>query len=222
MLLKLIIFDFDGTLVDTTESILWTYRATSNELGIDERTDAEYKATIGLPLYEGFKQLYPGFSVVALDNCVRTYRSIYAENKAKLKPRLYPGVKDTLVGLQNLGIKMTIASSRSNASLIEFCESSGLMSYFRMILGSDDVCNAKPDPEPVLKTLSFLKITPEETIVVGDMPVDMAMGRGAKCRTIGVTYGNSSADDLINAGASYVIDRITELIGIIHDCGIED
>ena len=209
---KLIIFDFDGTLADTTESILWTYRATIDTLGIQTRTDEQYRATIGVPLREGFKQLYPDFSDSELDKCVDTYRRIYTENKAKLIPNLFPGVKDTLNGLYGMGIGMSIASSRSNISLVEFCEANGLMPYFKLILGADDVVHAKPNPEPVLKTLSILNVDPEEAIVVGDMPVDIAMGRGAHCRTVGVTYGNSSRRDLVNAGAYYVIDSFDELI----------
>lgn len=209
---KLIIFDFDGTLANTTATILATYQMAIGEMGAARRTDAECQATIGLPLKEGFRQLYPDFSEVQLDNCVATYRRIFNENKHQLVPNLYPGVKQSLDELSKLGIQMSIASSRSRESLIEFCTNTGILDYFSLILGADDVAHAKPNPEPVLKTLDELKKDAEQTIVVGDMPVDIEMGRGADCRTVGVTFGNSSREELVKAGASFIIDSFTELI----------
>lgn len=215
---QLIIFDFDGTLADTTEVILTTYRMTIAEIGSQARTDAECQATIGLPLKEGFRQLYPDFSDAELENCVGTYRRIFNENKHRLPPKLYPGVKDTLDELARPGILMSIASSRSRESLMEFCSSTGILEYFSLILCADDVAHAKPNPEPVLITLERLKTDAGRTIVVGDMPVDIEMGRGAGCRTVGVSYGNSSRHELEKSGASFIIDSFPELIAKVL-CG---
>lgn len=212
MIPKLIIFDFDGTLADTTATILSTYRMAIEEMGADCRSDAECQATIGLPLKEGFRQLYPDYTGAQLDNCVNTYRRIFCENKSRLVPKLYPGVKETLDKLEKLDIRMSVASSRSRESLIEFCDHNAITKYFSLILGADDVMRAKPNPEPVLITLYRLKQDSDQTIIVGDMPVDIAMGNGAGCRTVGVAYGNSSHRDLINAGASYILDTFPELL----------
>lgn len=212
---KLIIFDFDGTLADTTATILRTYRMTIEEMGAPYRTDAECQATIGVPLKDGFRQLYPDFTDAELIRCVDTYRSIFKANKKNLVPSLYPGVKETLNMLDNMGIQMSIASSRSRESLIEFCEETDIAKYFSLILGADDVVHAKPNPEPVLTTLRKLKQDADKTIVVGDMPVDIVMGLGAGCSTVGVTYGNASRQKLIDAGASYIIDSLPELNGLI-------
>lgn len=218
MIPKLIIFDFDGTLADTTATILRTYSMAIEAMGTPERSDAECQATIGLPLKEGFRQLYPDFSDAQLDHCVDTYRSIFNVNKKHLVPKLYPGVKETLAKLDAVGILMSIASSRSRESLVEFCENNGITEFFTLILGADDVEHAKPNPEPVLMTLDRLKQDADMTLVVGDMPVDIAMGRGAGCCTVGVTYGNSTRRDLINAGAVYIIDEFPKLINhVIYD-----
>lgn len=212
---KLIIFDFDGTLADTTATILRTYRMAIESTGADSRTDAECQATIGLPLKEGFRQLYPDFTDEQLDNCVNTYRRIFNENKKNLVPRLYPGVKETLDELAEMDIRMSVASSRSRDSLIEFCNDNGITQYFDLILGADDVTHAKPNPEPVLTTLERLNEDSENTLVVGDMPVDIAMGKGAGCRTVGVTYGNAPRQALINAGATYIIDSFPKLLSYV-------
>lgn len=213
---QLIIFDFDGTLADTTKTILWTYRNAIKEVGLDRRSDEECRMTIGLPLKEGFRHLYPQLMDEELDKCVEIYRRIYTDNKAILIPALYPGVKESLSVMHASGLEMSIASSRSRLSLIEFCEASEIISFFRLILGADDVTRAKPDPEPVLKTLHTLGVDADQTIVVGDMPVDIAMGRGAGCRTVGVSYGNSSKEALVEAEASAVIDSFPELIRYIN------
>lgn len=214
---KLIVFDFDGTLADTTSAILWTYRMAIAESGAEPRSDDECRATIGLPLKEGFRKLYPDFSDEELDRCTSTYRRIFNDNKASLTPTLFPGVESTLARLSKLGIAMSIASSRSYDSLAEFCGKCGILPYFSLILGADSVTKAKPSPEPVLATLARLHYSAADAIVVGDMPVDIAMGRGAQCRTAGVTYGNSSQMELTEAGADYIIDSFPQLLDIIRD-----
>ncbi len=212
---RLIIFDFDGTLADTTDTILRTYQMAIAETGAADRTDSECQATIGLPLKEGFRQLYPDFTDEKLDDCVRTYRRIFNSNKKDLVPELYPGVKDVLAKLSGKGIQMAVASSRSHESLIEFCDDNDITGFFSLILGADDVVHAKPDPEPVLTILKHLGKSPAHTLVVGDMPVDIAMGNGAGCRTVGVTYGNSSRKDLTKARAWRIIDSFPQLMAEI-------
>ena len=211
----LIVFDFDGTLADTTAAILSTYRMAIAELGAEPRSDDECQATIGLPLKEGFRKLYPDFSEEELDRCTSTYRRIFNDNKDSLTPTLFPGVATTLARLAELGIEMSVASSRSRESLVEFCEKCGISSYFSLILGANDVTKAKPAPDAVLATLEKLNHSAAETFVVGDMPVDIAMVRDALCRTVGVTYGNSSRGQLIEAGADYIIDSFPSLLEII-------
>ncbi len=212
MTAKLVIFDFDGTLADTTDSILFTYRRTIEEMGLPERSDDECRATIGLPLREGFRFLYPDFSDSALDECVVTYRRIFNENKDSFITRLYPGVLETLNELKRRGVAMSVASSRSRVSLVELCESAGISGFFGLILGGDDVAHAKPNPEPVLLTLKTLGCEARNAVVVGDMPVDIAMGDGAGSRTVGVTYGNSSRAELVAAGATRVVDAMPDIL----------
>lgn len=212
---RLIIFDFDGTLADTTATILATYQMAIKELNARPRTDSQCQATIGLPLKEGFRQLYPDFSECRLDTCVAVYRRIFNENKSSLRPALYPGVEETLREIDRLGIEMSVASSRSKASLVEFCRETKIENFFRLILGADEVERAKPHPEPVIKTLKALDVSPVQAVVVGDMPVDILMGRGAGCRTVGVTYGNSDRRGLVEAGADFIIDAFPELMGAV-------
>ena len=111
---------------------------------------------------------------------------------------------------------MTIASSRIHNSLMEFVQSMKLDKIISYVLGADDVSQAKPNPEPVLKTLEKFGCTPDEALVVGDTWYDIEMGRRAGVRTCGVTYGNGTREELLNAGADFLIDDFEELKSIIH------
>jgi len=86
--------------------------------------------------------------------------------------------------------------------------------YISYVVGADDVKHAKPEPEPVLITLKAMGATADETLVVGDMPVDIMMGRKAGARTCGVTYGNASREQLEAAGADIIIDDFHALIAL--------
>lgn len=208
---RLVIFDFDGTLADTQNIILDSYKGTIESLQLPLRKTAELQATIGLPLRDGFEKLYPDMDAAALDKCCETYRAIFAENKKGYVPELFPGVAETLEILKQRGTEMSIASSRSHDSLAEFCRANKIEHYFSLIIGADDVDRHKPDPWPVTYTLERLHIPAADAVVVGDMPYDIKMGMDAGCRTVGVTYGNSNMSELIEAGANRVLGDITLL-----------
>jgi phosphoglycolate phosphatase len=106
---------------------------------------------------------------------------------------------------------MAIASSRTSASLHGFIREMHLTDKIAMVVGSDEVTHHKPHPEPVTVILSALDVSASETLVVGDMPVDILMGAAAGTHTCAVTYGNASAEELSAAGAEYLIDDMGEL-----------
>ncbi len=212
---KVIIFDFDGTLCDTRSNIIIAFRATMEHLGLDMRDEETCGATIGLTLRDGFKSMYPDFDDAKIDYCVETYRQIFAERRKELMPDLFPGVKETLEALRKRGYRMTIATSRLTDSLMLFMRHHGIDHYFEYAVGSDSVAHHKPHPEPALKTLRELNIAPSEAIMVGDMPVDIAMAHNAGIRAIGVDYGNATREELEAAEADWIVDSITKIVEII-------
>ena len=212
---KLIIFDFDGTLCDTRTNIIIAFRATMERLGLEMRDEATCGATIGLTLRDGFKSMYPTLDDAAIDHCVDTYRTIFAERREELMPDLFPRVKETLCELHKRGHILTIASSRLTDSLNLFMRHHGIDQYFEYVVGSDSVTNHKPHPEPTLKTLAKLGIAPSEAIMVGDMPVDIAMAHNAGIRVVGVSFGNASREELEAANADWIVDDIAKLLALI-------
>lgn len=212
---KIIIFDFDGTLGDTRHNIILTFQATMRDRGLELRSDEECASTIGLTLFDSFRTMYPTMSDEEAEACVKHYRDIFYRSIEESIPQLFPGVAPTLERLRDMGVVMSIASSRSSPSLLLFIRSMGIADHFSLVLGSDSVENHKPHPEPVLKTLEKLVFKPSEAIVVGDMPVDIVMARNASVRSVGVSYGNATREELVAAGADYVIDSFAELLDII-------
>ena len=214
---KLIIFDFDGTIGDTRQNIIITMQRTMRMVGLPVKSDEECASTIGLTLEDSFKTMYPDVDADMAARCVDAYRDIFMESVEELTPELFPGVSDTLAQLHAMGIKMSVASSRQSQSLLLFLERMGVSKYFPYVLGSDNVTKHKPDPEPVLKTLRELNYDPSDVIVVGDMPVDVAMAHGADVRAIAVAFGNATRKELVEAEADYIIDDFAKILDIIAE-----
>lgn len=209
---RMVILDFDGTLADTAAVIIRTTQATISELGLPSRTDEQCAAMIGLRLVEIPPVLFPE-CIIDGDVYAGTYRRLFHEFNTEGAVQLYPNVAETLEALKSKGLILTIASSRSHASLAEYVESLGLSSYISHILGADDVDRGKPDPEPVNRTLERFGMKPEEAIVVGDTYFDIQMGRNAGTVTCGVTYGNGSRESL--SDADWIIADFGQLPDII-------
>ena len=213
----LIIFDFDGTLGDTRRNIVTTMQMTIEELHLPNRSEDECAATIGLPLAECFRTLFPDIQEELIPRCAETYRRFFNENLKTIHPEAFPDVVETLAILHQKGFTLTIASSRSRYSLMGLTRNMGIADYISYILGADDVKEAKPNPEPVLKTLADMHFDANETVVVGDMPVDILMGTNAGARTCGVTWGNGTKDELENVGANFIIDKIEDILTIVEE-----
>ena len=213
----LIIFDFDGTLGDTRRNIVTTMLMTIEELQLPNCSEEECAATIGLPLAGCFRTLFSDIQEELIPRCAETYRRIFNENLKSIYPEAFPGVVETLSILHQKGFVLTIASSRSRNSLMELTRNLGIADYISYILGADDVKEAKPNPEPVLKTLADMHFDANETLVVGDMPVDILMGINAGAKTCGVTWGNGTKDELENAGANFIIDKIENILTIVEE-----
>lgn len=179
MNIRLIIFDFDGTLGDTRRNIVMTLQQTMQEMHLPVIDEARCAATIGLTLKDSFKTLFPQLTDEEAEECAATYRRIFEVNKKKMVPQLFPHVAETQAELKRRGITMSVASSRNTTSLQGFLKDMGIEQYISYVLGAEDVTKPKPDPEPVLKTLEAMNIPASEALVVGDMPVDILMGRNA-------------------------------------------
>lgn len=212
--MKLAIFDFDGTLGDTTGIILTTMAATFKAMGRQALSEARYRSVIGLPLEKCFSSLIP-LDEAGEAEYAAAYRRMFDELDKKGAVTLYPGVLDTMRKLKDGGMKLAIASSRHRHTLDRYIAELGLAPLIEMTVGADDVTKAKPDPQPVNIILEALDVPAAEAVMVGDAPFDILMGRAAGCRTIAVTYGNGTAEDLKAAGADFLADSFTDIVQML-------
>ena len=202
--IRLVIFDFDGTLGDSQKLITDTMLATIERLNLPMRSREECAKTIGLPLKECFSSIIPMSDEQAAE-CAKVYSEIFNVKNVPGVVKAFPGVVETLERLSSQGILMSIASSRSHRTLAKLMDELDLSKYITYLIAADDVVEKKPAAESVLKTLRHFNVEAHETLVVGDTEFDILMGRNAGTHTCGVTYGNGSKESLEAAKAEWIV-----------------
>lgn len=207
-----VIFDWDGTLMDSKEAILATYRATTTELlGKPYPTEPDdVHRIIQLRAKESFDQIAAGDAELA-ERIATTFHREYQVMQARTQP--FPGTAETLASLRDAGIKLGVATSKARARTELEGERTGLLGFFDAIVTGDDVERAKPDPESVAKAIAELGVSPAAAIYVGDGPNDVLAGRGAGAITVGVAFG-FHPDELAAEGPDHIIDLPSELLGL--------
>lgn len=210
---RLLILDFDGTMADTASVIVETMSSVIEELNLPTRTSEAIRTTIGIPLEKVPDILFPGKCDGAL--FAATYRRIFTDTDAVHRAGPFPTVIETLHKLKEMGVIITVASSRNRPSIQEYLRCFKAEETISLILGANDVAKCKPEPDPVLMTLDHFGLQKEDALVVGDMTFDILMGRAAGCKTVGVSYGNGTVAELKAAGADYIIESFDHLAEII-------
>ena len=215
MLIKLIIFDLDGTLVDSSIDITNALNYAIEPYGLKLLTRED---TIGL-VGEGITRLIEKMLLFAgKDSKKQVSTDLQADiTKRFLKyytehlldyTREYPGARETLKQLG--GYKKAVISNKREILTRKTIDGLGLSQFFDVVIGSDTTPEKKPSPIPVLKALSEFNIKPEEAIIVGDSNLDIDAGKAAGVTTIAVSYGYRPRE--VIAHADYIIDRLTDLI----------
>lgn len=207
------IFDFDGTLMDTSAVILSTIKATIKDMGLPDKNDEECRSIIGIRTDEAGRYLYPDLNI-SNKEFAKVFRANYDRLQKEAQETTFPGVITKLERLRSDGHRLAIASSRRIASLTEYLNKLGIKDWFDMVVGADSVTKGKPYPEPVLTVLNTLGWNADDTLVVGDADVDIMMGNSAGCKTCAVTYGNGSITSLKGAHPDYMINDFKDLPGV--------
>ena len=209
-MVKLIIFDFDGTIADTNEGIIATEQETLRQLGLPPGAPEKMKLGIGLPLREAMRLGMGIKDEGTLDKAEATYRKLFDEI-AMNHIRLFPGVMEFLEKCREKGILCTIATSRSERTLRMILKDHGIEDQFCLRLTASDSLPTKPEPAMVLETMKRLGVSPAETLVVGDTTFDLEMGRRAGARTCAVTYGNHPRPMLLSATPDLLVDNLLDI-----------
>lgn len=211
----LAVFDLDGTLVDTPRAIVETFTAAFASLGEEPAPDADaVRATIGLPLERAFGAL---LGTDPADPYVRKGVEQYQIHfKELILPRaaelLYPGVAAGLAKLHERGVTLAVATSKFHASAEALLRAAGLRDLFAQVVGADDVANPKPHPESGTLILDTLGFPAEHALMVGDTTHDLKMAHAAGLRSVAVTYGIHSRDELATAGPTWTADTFDDVV----------
>ena len=210
-----VIFDLDGTLVDSKEGIARTFNGALESVAAAMPLPPEQVyAMIGLPLSHMFRATLPDAEEPLIEALIAHYRERYDIVEVPRTPP-FPGVVATLAACRAAGITLTVATTKGQRVADAVVDAAGLRPFVKLVLGGDSVPNHKPAPDLVLRTLAELALAPHEALVVGDSSYDMLMAANAKVRAVGVTYGTQPAEALIAAEACRLLDALPDLLPLL-------
>jgi phosphoglycolate phosphatase len=206
---RLIIFDVDGTLIDSQDSILAAMRRAFVSAGLPAPADAATLGIVGLSLPEAMQVLMPGLSDPERDRLVQFYKNSFhalrAETGGEAQSPFYPGARDALDRLRRAGYLLSVATGKARRGLDHMLDSHGLRPLFVGTQCADDA-PSKPHPEMVLNCLAATGVAAHCAVMVGDTEYDMAMARAAGVRAVGVSWGYHSQQRLLRGGAERIVE----------------
>lgn len=210
MIYKGILFDLDGTLIDTNELILHTFDYTFEKVLQRKIPREELVSTFGKPL----EDIMNAYSRELAQELLTTYRA-YNQQMHDHFVTVFPTVPQTLTQLKALGLKLAIVTSKKREIAqhgLDFCQ---LAHYFDVFITPEDTNEHKPHPEPALKALDVLGLSAKETIMVGDSPYDIICGAQAGCKTAAVTYSVYDRPLLAAHHPDFWLDSLADILPII-------
>lgn len=209
MSLRTILFDLDGTLIDTNELIIASFAHTFKQFGL-AFTKEEMVEFNGPPLVDTFRSVVPG----SVEEMVDTYRKHNKEHHDEYV-RIFPHVKETLEELQAKGVRIAVVTSKMHEVAKHGIEFTEIDPYIEHLVALDDVKHAKPHPESVIKAMDLIDADPATTLMVGDNYHDIVAGQNAGIRTAGVAWSHKGRDFLAEYEPTYMLEDMRDLLELI-------
>jgi phosphoglycolate phosphatase len=213
--LKAIIFDLDGTLVDSARDLQEATNTLLAQEGLRQISLDEVKSMIG----DGVAKLVEraisatGGDLMRLPELVAQFLRIYEANASRYT-EAYPGVVDTLADLRRMGFPLAVVTNKPYTATIDILETLGLQRFFEVVIGGDTLPERKPHPAPILMALKRLGVPPEAALMVGDNYHDVQAAHAAGIRAFAVTYGYSHKPHA-ELGADRLLETMPELLPVI-------
>ncbi len=211
---KLVIFDWDGTLMDSIARIVSSVQAAARTNNFRLPSDQEAKSIIGLSLPQAVAQLFPETSITQQNNFIQTYKSQYVELNTTASP-LFDGVKPLLARLQQEDKLLAVATGKGRAGLERVWQATNTGHFFHASRCAGEVAS-KPEPEMLTSLLTELQVLPSEAVMIGDTRYDMEMAQRAGVARIGVTLGVDDRDVLSDYQPIAIVDSLSELDSILQ------
>lgn len=212
---RLIIFDLDGTLLDTLESLALAFNRSLVDMNCAERSVAEYKRIVGDGALVAVRRCLPDERQRDNDiqRCAEMFRKHYAENWQTASP--YPGITALLSTLKTR-THLAVLSNKDE-QFTEQCVQHFFPDDFDLVVGHSEFVKHKPDPSGASKIMQALKVTADETWMVGDTAADMRTAVACKMTGVGVLWGFRDQQELADSGAQYIIQSPHYLLDLIPD-----
>lgn len=207
--LRLLIFDWDGTLMDSETQIVHAMHEAIRELDLEARSADQCRNIIGLGLKEAIDALYPGGDSVFLERFVEAYRHHWFA--ISHDSELFPGAPETLHLLKEAGFALAVATGKGRAGLDKVLRHTGLEAMFAATRCSDET-RSKPHPQMLNEILHELDVRPGQALMVGDTEYDLQMANAAGVSSIAVSYGVHGRERLLQHQPLVCLDRISELV----------
>lgn len=211
---KLIIFDFDGTLVDSAPGIVDVMHQVVDEYLLSKQILEKWQPLVGIPLMAQMEVIFPDKGIDYHETVANRYRAIYDTKAIEICP-LFPNLLQILKKLQDSKIDLAIVSSKRRNLVELVLDHHDLGQYFRVVMGQQDVQNHKPHPEPVHHTLKKLNHAHKNSVVIGDSTYDLDMARNAGVDAIGVTTGIHTREILQGSKPTHIVDALDEILPLI-------
>ncbi len=207
---KNLIFDLDGTLIDSSNGVVEAVNYSLRRMGQPEQKPEVIKAFIGYPLEE----MYPHFTDVPPKELYTHFR-VKAAETVVASTEILPGVAQTLRRLDDRGFRMAIATTKIRANVNGILEKLGWQKLFCATTAGDEVNRVKPDSSILRLTLERLKAKPSETIVVGDTINDILAARAVPMKVVAVASPFGGQEKVIAASPDFFIESIIELLDLL-------
>jgi len=209
---KLVIFDWDGTVMDSVPKIVTCLQNTAKQLGIDIPTEQQAKDVIGLSLVKATEALFPAHLHLN-DELVAGYKAQYRELDVTPTP-LFADVETVLNQLSDAGMQLAVATGKGREGIDRLLKESDLGKYFVNIKCSDDA-KTKPSPDMLEQILREQDIAKHDAVMIGDSQLDMAMANAAGIACIGVSFGAHSKAQLEQHTPLCVVDSYQQLLHVL-------
>ncbi|MDR3221652.1 MAG: HAD-IA family hydrolase [Candidatus Accumulibacter sp.] len=204
----LLVFDWDGTLYDSTDSIARTLRAACRDLGLPEPSEAESRHVIGLELSLALRHIAPDLSGEGLQSLVSCYRRRYLEIDRDI--RLFAGIPELIETLYASGFLLAVATGKGRSGLTRAFASCGLESCFAASRCGDE-CFSKPHPQMLEELMDEFATPRERTLMIGDTTHDLRMAVNAGVAGLAVSYGAHPRAELARLNPLACVDDVAQL-----------
>lgn len=212
-MIKAVLFDLDGTLINTNELIYKSFSYVLRDILKLDADDEEITSTYGKPL-ENTMSKYENDKYSA-EELVKIYIKYNEEHHDNMcKP--FEGAKEMLKGLKDKGIKTAIVTSKRKGLATRGLELGDLLKYMDIIISPEDTIKHKPEAEPAIKACELLGVKTNESIMVGDSSYDLLCGRRAGCLTCGVSYTKTGVQNLLDTNPDYMVEHPLEILDILE------